>query len=87
MATVDVDRRAWIDRFAAELGVAPPTDEEVDALLGLAGVAAHAAERTAAPLSCWLAARAGVAPADAVARGRALADRLAGEGEGTPGPA
>lgn len=74
-----LDRRGWTDRFAAELGVAPLTDEDVDALLGLAGVAAHAAERTAAPLSCWLAARAGVPPADALARAQALADQVATE--------
>ena len=28
-----------------------------DRLLGLAAVAAHASERTAAPLACWLAGR------------------------------
>jgi hypothetical protein len=67
----------WIRRYAEELGVAPPTEEETDALLGLAGVAAHASERTAAPVSCWIAARAGVAPADALAAAR----RLAGERE------
>lgn len=81
---MDVDSRGWIDRFAAELGVAAPTEEEVESLLALAGVAARASERTAAPLSCWLAARAGVAPADALERARVLADRLAAEGPTGP---
>jgi hypothetical protein len=52
----------WIDRYAAALGVAPPTDEERETLLRLAGVAAHASERIAAPIACWLSARAGLSP-------------------------
>lgn len=63
----------WVARLSEALGVAPPTPEETDALLALAGVAAHSAERTAAPLSTWLAGRAGVSPAEA----KAAADRLA----------
>lgn len=50
----------WLAAYAVRLGVPAPTPDEVDAVLGLAGVAAHASERTAAPLACWLAARAGV---------------------------
>ncbi len=63
----------WLAEFAALLGVSPPSPEEVNDLLALAGIAAHASERTAAPLSCWLAARAGVSTRDAVARARELA--------------
>lgn len=74
-----MDCRGWIDRFAAELGVAAPDDAEIDALLGLAGIAAHSAERTAAPLSCWLAARAGVTPEEALQRAKALADQVAAQ--------
>lgn len=55
----------WLGAFARELGVAAPSDEQVEALLALAGTAAHASERTAAPVACWLAALAGVSPADA----------------------
>jgi len=65
----------WLRRFAAELGVPEPTEAEIDALLALAGSAAHASERTAAPLSCWLAARANMDPAAA----QAVAERLAAE--------
>lgn len=65
----------WLASFAAEVGTTPPTREELDLLLELASLAAHASERPAAPLTCWLAARAGVAPKEALAAGR----RLAGE--------
>lgn len=64
----------WVARYAEALGVEPPDDAEVDALLGLAGVAAHASVRQAAPISCWLAARAGRTPGEALALARSLAD-------------
>ena len=63
----------WVRRFAEALGATPPTDDEVEDLLAIAGVAAHASERTAAPLSTWLAGRAGAPPREA----RAAAERLA----------
>jgi len=50
----------WIEAFAAELGVEPPDAATVDQLLSLAGVAAHASERVAAPIACWLVGRAGL---------------------------
>ncbi len=68
-----MDGTEWITTFAAEVGVAAPSEEEVEELLALAGIAAHASERTAAPVSCWIAARAGLGPAEA----RAVAARLA----------
>jgi hypothetical protein len=52
-------RDEWIEAFARELGVDPPTPEQADKLLALAGTAAHSAERPAAPLACWVAGRAG----------------------------
>ena len=67
--------RQWLASYAAELGIDPPSDEEVEQLLALAGIAAHASERTAAPITCWLAGRAGVEPRDALAAGRRLAGR------------
>lgn len=76
----------WVARLAAELGVPAPTPEEVDTLLGLAGVAAHASERTAAPLSTWLVGRAGIPPAEAAQLARRLADELdTGNGDGDGG--
>jgi len=62
----------WLDSYAAALGVDPLTAEEVDELLVLAGVAAHSSERTAAPVACYLAARACVALGEAVAMARSL---------------
>jgi hypothetical protein len=54
-----VTRDEWIDAFARELGVAPPSPEQAERLLDLAGTAAHSSERPAAPLACWVAGRAG----------------------------
>lgn len=63
----------WLAAYSDALGISAPTEEEVNDILALAGVAAHSSERTAAPVACWLAARAGVDPKDA----KALADGLA----------
>ena len=54
-------RRApdWIARFAHALGLDPPDDAAIEQLLDLAGVAAHASERVAAPIACYLVGRAG----------------------------
>jgi hypothetical protein len=54
-----MDARQWIDAFAAELGAEAPTDDEINRVLDLAGVAAHSSERIAAPVACWLGGRAG----------------------------
>jgi Domain of unknown function (DUF6457) len=53
-------RDEWIAEFAGEVGIASPTPEEIDSLLELAAIAAHASERTAAPLACWMAGRSGM---------------------------
>ena len=47
--------REWIAAFAERLGMEPPGDGDFDAVLRLAAEAAHASERTAAPVACWLA--------------------------------
>jgi Domain of unknown function (DUF6457) len=65
----------WLQALAAELGVPVPTDQETTDLLALASVAAHASERLAAPLSCWLAARAGLTAAESLAAATRLAER------------
>jgi len=49
----------WIELFAREIGAGPPSEDEVEAILRLAAVAAHSSERTAAPVACWLAGRSG----------------------------
>ena len=68
-----MNAREWIDAFASSLGVAAPSAEEWTQLLDLAGVAAHGSERVAAPVSCWVAARAGVSPAAALEAARGVA--------------
>ncbi len=71
-----MDSREWIDAFSTKVGVTPPDDATVEALLDLAGVAAHASERTAAPITCWLLGQAGIGVDEA----RRLADELAAAG-------
>jgi len=75
------DTRGWLDRYAAELGLTPITDEDIEMLLALAGVAAHASERKAAPVTCYLAARSGAPIAEAFATAQRLADELAEPGD------
>jgi hypothetical protein len=55
-----MNRDEWIAAFAERAGIEPPSAEEVEALLDLAAVAAHSSERTAAPVACWIAGRAGL---------------------------
>lgn len=64
----------WIAAFAAEVGVEPPSADEFATLLELAGVAAHSSERVAAPVACWVSARAALSPDDALAAARRVAD-------------
>ena len=52
-------RDEWLARFCEAAGVERPTSEDVRALLELAATAAHASERTAAPIACYVAARSG----------------------------
>jgi len=72
--------REWLLEFAANLGTPPPSEDELDELLALAGIAAHASERTAAPVSCWLAARAGLPTGEALAIAKRTAEALAEDG-------
>ncbi len=62
-----MEAEAWLAEFAQKLGVPPLTADEIDAVLNLARVAAHQSERKAAPVACFLAARAGLSPSDAFA--------------------
>jgi Domain of unknown function (DUF6457) len=54
-----MNAREWIDAYAERLGIPTPTDDELRAILDLAGEAAHASQRIAAPVACWLSAKAG----------------------------
>jgi hypothetical protein len=74
MSDVPVEVTQWCRAFAAAASVAPPTDQEVDDLLALAAIAAHASARQAAPLTCWLAARGGMSLDAALAAARTISD-------------
>ncbi|MFS0886017.1 DUF6457 domain-containing protein [Aeromicrobium sp. 179-A 4D2 NHS] len=52
MTSTDEVLRRWWDALAAELGIEPDADPE--ALLDLAGTAAHSVVRPAAPLTTFL---------------------------------
>jgi hypothetical protein len=54
-----MNAKEWLAAYASKLGVAPPTAAEFSTLLELAAEAAHASERVAAPVACWVAATAG----------------------------
>jgi hypothetical protein len=54
-----MNAREWIAAFAAEIGAEPPTADEIKQILDLAAVAAHASERIAAPVACWVGGAAG----------------------------
>jgi hypothetical protein len=71
-----MNAKDWIAAYAEKLGTSPPTQAEFSALLDLAGEAAHSSERVAAPVACWVAARAGK-PADEALE---LARELHGDG-------
>jgi hypothetical protein len=65
-----MNAKEWMAEFAAKLGVDAPTTAEFSALLDLAAEAAHASERVAAPVACWVAARAGRSPEEALQAAR-----------------
>jgi hypothetical protein len=49
----------WVKDFALRAGLSAPDDGQMDEILRLASVAAHASERKAAPIACWLAGTSG----------------------------
>jgi hypothetical protein len=57
----------WIEAFCEQVGIDAPDDAATAQILRLASVAAHASERTAAPVACYLAGRSG-RPLDEVER-------------------
>ena len=71
-----MNAREWIDAYAERLGTTPPSPEDFSLLLNLAGEAAHASERIAAPVACWVAAKADVGLDEAVR----VAEEIGGDG-------
>lgn len=68
-----MDAVEWIARYAERVGLSPPTEDEFGQILELAGIAAHASERVAAPVACWLAAASGLTLGDALDAAREIA--------------
>ena len=64
----------WIQAFASEIGAEAPGSIQSEQILKLAAVAAHASERTAAPIACYLAGRAGKSLDDAIAAAEQVDD-------------
>jgi hypothetical protein len=54
-----MNAKEWIAAYAEKLGTEAPTPEQIKVILDLAGEAAHSSERVAAPVACWVAAKAG----------------------------
>ncbi len=63
----------FLAAFEAEIGTSPPEGQDVDALLELAGIAAHASERLAAPLACWMGGVSGLPADELLAAARRIA--------------
>lgn len=80
MSFVSTTAPEWLAAFAKRLGVDAPSADECAAILALAGVAAHASDRTAAPVACWIAAKAGVSAEAA----RDIAHRVGAPGDAEP---
>ena len=68
-----MNAKEWLAAYAEQLGTGPPTADEFTQLLDLAAEAAHASERVAAPVACWMAARAGRTPAESLELARKVA--------------
>ncbi len=69
---------AFARAFAERIGQPPLDDDQFNAILDLAGSAAHASARQAAPVCCWLAAAAGMSPEEARDVSEALRSELEG---------
>lgn len=57
----------FLAAFAAEVGGTAPSEQEIADLLKVASIAAHGAERLAAPLACYIAGTSSCSSADALA--------------------
>jgi Domain of unknown function (DUF6457) len=65
--------KQWLAAYAEQLGLDAPTAAEIKAVLALAAEAAHGSERTAAPVACWLSAKAGRSLEESIAEARRVA--------------
>ena len=67
-----MNAKEWIAAYAEQLGIEPPTGDEFKAILDLAAEAAHGSERIAAPVACWLSAKAGRSLEESLVLARAM---------------
>lgn len=67
-----MNAKDWIAAYAEQLEIEPPTAGELKAILDLAAEAAHGSERIAAPVACWLSAKAGSSLEESLALARAV---------------
>jgi len=67
-----MNAKDWIAAYAEQLEIEPPTAGELKAILELAAEAAHESERIAAPVACWLSAKAGRSLEESLALARAV---------------
>lgn len=65
-----MDAAEWLRAFSAELNLQAPSPEVIEVLLEVAGTAAHASERKAAPIACFMAGVAGIDAEEALAAAR-----------------
>ena len=80
-----MNARSWISAYAERLGADAPTRDEFEAVLALAAEAAHSSERVAAPVACWVAAKAGVPLTDALEAARDIDEAARGIDEAARG--
>jgi hypothetical protein len=66
----------WIQDFCAEIGMPAPSEADREAILRLAAIAAHASERIAAPMACFVGGASGKSLSELVE----LAEKVGGEG-------
>jgi hypothetical protein len=69
-----MNAKDWITAYAELLETTPPSPEDFSLILNLAGEAAHASERIAAPVACWVAAKAGADLEQALEVARQIGD-------------
>jgi hypothetical protein len=80
-----MNARSWISAYAERLGADAPSRDEFEAILALAAEAAHRSERGAAPVACWVAAKAAVPLTDALEAARGIDEAARGIDEAARG--
>ena len=66
MSDENPSAQEWLSGLATELGLEPPTSEEIESLVNLAGVAALRSDRLAARIACCMFGVAEIEPAEAL---------------------